>query len=53
MVKERTSLLLLALVDSPIVECKTLDYFVILYSFLEGVLGILIFVYVFRLFDVG
>ena len=53
LVKALLSLLLLVLVDSSFVECKTLDTLVIYYLFLEGLLRIFGLVYVFRLFDVG
>ena len=53
LVKALSSLLLLAFVDTSFVECKTLDYLMIYLPFLEGVLRILVLVYVFRLFDVG
>ena len=51
LVKSLHSLLLLTLVHSPFVACETLDYLVICIAFLEGVLCILVLVYVFCLFD--
>ena len=53
LVNTTPSLVLRALVDSSVVECKRLDTQVINYFLLEGLLHILGLVYVFRLFDVG